>query len=88
MNQREGKVTLQSTAKGLFKVISEFCALSMPLTIYHIASLPGNFAVEEGQKMAGARVIPLMIEGGKRKEVESLWCGEGELFLQCSPIKS
>ncbi|NLL58862.1 MAG: molybdopterin-binding protein [Firmicutes bacterium] len=77
---KEGKVTLQSTAKGLFKVNSELMHTINAIDDISIASLPGNFAVEEGQKMAGARIIPLMVEEEKVEEVESLCAEKGAVF--------
>lgn len=77
---KEGKVTLKAAVKGLFKVDSKLLQEINSIEYISIASLPGDFAVEEGQKVAGARIIPLMIEEKRVKEVENL-CGEkGSVF--------
>ena len=44
------------------------------------ATIPGNFAVEEGQKLAGVRVIPLVIQEEKIIQVEDI-CRKADRHL-------
>ncbi|TYP51590.1 molybdopterin-binding protein [Thermosediminibacter litoriperuensis] len=76
----EGKTTLKSTVKGLFKVKSRLLYEINSIEYVTVASLPGNFAVEAGRKLAGARVIPLVIEEEKINTVEELCGKEGPVF--------
>jgi len=82
----EGKSTLKSTVKGLFKVNSALLYDINCIENISIASLPGNFTVEIGQKLAGARIIPLIIEEDKLKQVENLCKKEGAVF-EVKPYK-
>jgi len=56
----EGKCTVYSEAKGLFRVNSEALLAMNMVDLVTIATLPGNFTVDKGQKLAGARVVPLV----------------------------
>lgn len=77
---QEGKSTLKSKEKGLLKVNSELLYKINSIKDISIASLPGNFKVEEGQKIAGARVIPLLIKEEKLKKIENLCLKRGKVF--------
>ena len=56
----EGKCTIYSDVKGLFRVNSEALLAMNMVDLVTIATLPGNFTVDKGQKLAGARVVPLV----------------------------
>lgn len=82
----EGKCTLVSKAKGLFKVNGSLLYEINSIDSVSIASLPNNFPVEPGQKLAGARVIPLVIGEEKIIEAERLCRDQGPVF-QVKPYK-
>ncbi len=44
-----------------------------------IASRHGNFPVKKGEKLAGMRIIPLVIEKEKMQHAQEV-CGEGSIF--------
>ncbi|MCK4308370.1 MAG: molybdopterin-binding protein, partial [Candidatus Atribacteria bacterium] len=68
----EGKITLKSQARGLFKVKSELLYEINSMENITIPCLPNNFKVEENQKLAGVRIVPLIIEGEKIRQIEEL----------------
>lgn len=75
----EGKSTLKSQIRGLLKVNSELLYQISALEGVTVASLPDNYTVEAGQKIAGARVIPLVIEEAVIEQVEEV-CREQGVF--------
>lgn len=75
----EGKSSLKSQIKGLLKVDKELLFKVNSIDMVTIASLPDNFTVEAGQKIAGARVIPLVISEDTIKSVEES-CKERKIF--------
>jgi len=77
---QEGKSTLKSKEKGLLKVNSELLYKINSIKDISIASLPGNFRVERGQKLAGVRIIPLTIKEENLIQVEDLCRGKGKVF--------
>lgn len=77
---QEGKSTLVSKVKGLLKVNSSLLQDINSIEEISIASLPGNFILEKGQKLAGARVIPLVIKEDKLKRVEDLCIKKDKVF--------
>lgn len=77
----EGKSALKSTVKGLFKVNTSLLQQINSIEDISIASLPGNFKVECGQNVAGARIIPLMIPDSKVSLVEKICCEQGYPFM-------
>jgi molybdenum cofactor synthesis domain-containing protein len=62
---KEGKIELSSTIDGLFKVDTERLDRINALGEIIIATRHGNIPVRKGDKLAGMRVIPLVIEQGK-----------------------
>lgn len=76
----EGKSTLKSTIKGLFKINSSLLQEVNSIDYVSVASLPNNYTVECDQTLAGARVIPLMIEDSKLSLVEKLCRQQGSPF--------
>lgn len=82
----EGKCTLISQVRGLFKVNSSLLYMINSVDSVSIASLPNNFPVEKDQKLAGARVIPLVIEEEKVIQAEDLCREHGPVF-QVKPYK-
>lgn len=62
---KEGKIELIAECDGLFKIDAEKLKKINSLGEMMIASRHGNFAVKAGDKLAGTRVIPLVIEKEK-----------------------
>lgn len=82
---KEGKIELSAAADGLFKVDSKRLQLVNSFGQMMIATRHGNTPVKKGDKLAGTRIIPLVIEKEKMYTVQEL-CGE-EPILQLLPYK-
>lgn len=63
----EGKTTVSAVRDGLFRVNSQALRQINMVPDYTVACLPGNVSVEAGQKLAGARIVPLVT---KRENVD------------------
>lgn len=59
---KEGKIELRAACDGLFRVRSEALIAVNSIDDIMIATRHGNTAVKRGDKLAGTRVIPLIIE--------------------------
>ena len=59
---KEGKVELTAQTDGLFKVDEERLIRLNSLGEMMVATRHGNFPVKKGDKLAGTRIIPLVIE--------------------------
>ncbi len=67
---KEGKIELLADCDGLFTVdVQRLCAVNSQDEVM-IATRHGNTAVHRGDKLAGMRVIPLVIEEEKLKAAE------------------
>ena len=62
---KEGKVELTAQTDGLFKVDEERLIRLNSLGEMMVATRHGNFPVTKGDKLAGTRIIPLVIEKEK-----------------------
>ena len=67
---KEGKVELIADCAGLLKIDRERLRTVNSLGEMMIASRHGNFAVKKGEKIAGTRVIPLIIEKEKMERAK------------------
>ena len=67
---KEGKIELTAACDGLFRVNSEKLMAVNSLEDIMIATRHGNTAVRKGDKLAGTRVIPLIIEEEKLRAAE------------------
>lgn len=76
---KEGKIELIAECDGLLKVDSEKLNRINSLGEMMIASRHGNFPVKTGDKLAGMRVVPLVIEKEKMEHAKEA-CGEGPIF--------
>lgn len=76
----EGKSMLSSAKRGLLKINSSLLYEINSVKDISIASLPNNFPVTAGQKIAGARVVPLFVDEAILQEAEKLAAREGPLF--------
>lgn len=83
---QEGKTVLQATVKGLFKVNKPLLSLVNAIENITISALPDNFPVAKGAKLAGARIIPLVIQEEKIRELEKI-CSVGGPGLEVKPYK-
>ena len=68
---KEGKIELKAACDGLFRVDSRRLIDVNSLEEIMIATRHGNTAVKKGDKLAGMRVIPLVIEEEKLKAAEA-----------------
>ena len=82
---KEGKIELSATCEGLFKVDSKRLQLVNSFGQMMIATRHGNTPVKKGDKLAGTRIIPLVIEKEKMYSIQEL-CGE-EPILKLLPYK-
>ena len=68
---KEGKIELRASCDGLFRVNSEKLIAVNSIDDIMIATRHGNTAVKRGDKLAGTRVIPLIIEEEKLAAAEA-----------------
>lgn len=76
---KEGKIELIAECDGVLKVDREKLNLVNTFGEMMIASRHGNFPVKAGDKLAGTRIIPLVIEKEKMERVQEL-CGNQPIF--------
>ncbi len=76
---KEGKIELIADCDGLLKIRKKQLLEVNSLGEMMIASRHGNFPVRKGDKIAGTRIIPLVIEKEKMDQAEKL-AGEEPLF--------
>lgn len=67
---KEGKIELKASCDGLFRVRSKKLLAVNSQEDIMIATRKGNTPVHKGDKLAGMRVIPLIIEEEKLKKAE------------------
>ena len=68
----EGKIEISASIDGLLKINSEKLLAVNSLGQMMIATIHGNTAVKKGDKLAGTRIIPLVIEEEKMKKAREL----------------
>ena len=66
----EGKIEIRAAADGLFKVDGKRMKRLNSLGDLMIATIHGNFPVKRGDKLAGTRIIPLVIERERMEEAK------------------
>jgi molybdenum cofactor synthesis domain-containing protein len=81
----EGKIEIIADADGLFKLDVERLNKINSLGEMMIATRHGNTAVKRGDKLAGTRVIPLIIEEEKMKKAREI--GGGKPLMEIMPFK-
>lgn len=81
----EGKIEVIADADGLFKLDVERLYKINSLGEMMIATRHGNTAVKRGDKLAGTRVIPLIIEEYKMKKAQKI--GSGKPIMEIMPFK-
>lgn len=82
---KEGKIELSADCDGVFKVDSKRLKMVNGFGQMMIATRHGNTPVRQGDKLAGTRIIPLVIEKTKMQAVQQM-CGDTPL-LQLLPYK-
>lgn len=78
---KEGKIELVADIDGLLKVDDAKMRLINGMGQLMIASRHGNFAVHKGDKLAGTRIIPLVIEKEKMEKAKELCAPDSILHL-------
>ena len=76
---KEGKIELRASCDGLLKINREKMNAVNAMGEMAIASRHGNFPVKKGDKIAGVRVVPLVIEEEKMNRVREI-CGDEPVF--------
>ena len=82
---KEGKIEILAACDGLLKIDREKLNAINALGEMMIATVHGDFPVKKGDKLAGTRVIPLVIEKSKMNEAKAV-AGE-EPVLRLLPVK-
>ena len=80
---KEGKIELVAECEGVFLVDVERLRKMNSLDAMMIATRHTNQAVRPGDKLAGTRIIPLVIEAEKMEAVKEI--GEGRPILKICP---
>lgn len=82
----EGKFQISSSVSGLFRVNSEALRQINSVPDYTVATRPGNIKVSAGEKLAGARIIPLVTDRRNVDEAVKI-AGESHPVLSVVPFK-
>lgn len=82
---KEGKIEVIADADGLFKLDTERLYQINSLGEMMIATRHGNTSVKKGDKLAGTRIIPLVIEEYKMKKAQEI--GAGKPLMEILPFK-
>lgn len=83
-NVKEGKIDLYAECDGLLKVDVDLLNKINYLGEMMIATRHGNFPVKKGDKLAGTRIIPLLIEEEKMERAKEI-AGDGKV-LEVKPF--
>lgn len=76
---KEGKIELKAVKSGLLKLDKAKLNMVNAMGQIVIAARHGNFPVQKGDKIAGMRVVPLVIEEERMNRVKEL-CGKTPIF--------
>ena len=68
----EGKMSIKAARRGLFVLNREGLNAVNRVEDYTVATIPGYYAVEAGQNLAGARIVPLVTKRANVEEAVSL----------------
>jgi molybdenum cofactor synthesis domain-containing protein len=83
---KEGKIELSAECDGVLKINRDKLYAVNSFGQMMIATRHGDFPVRKGDKLAGTRIIPLVIEKEKMEQVRAL-CGD-EPIMKVVPYKS
>lgn len=78
----EGKIGLKADIDGFFQVDRDRLLKLNMIDDVAIATRHGNLPVKKGDSLAGARVIPLLVEKNVLDEAEAIWNKEPILSLK------
>lgn len=86
---KEGKIELTAACDGLLKLDRKGMKAVNGFGQMMIASRHGNFAVKKGDKLAGTRIIPLVIEAEKMEAVrkKTIEATGGKPILHLKPFQ-
>ena len=86
---KEGKIELTAAADGLFKVNNEALKAVNGMGQMMIATRHGNVPVKAGDKLAGTRIIPLVIEEERMEEARrrAMEIAGGSPILELKPFR-
>ena len=76
---KEGKIEVVSKIDGILKIRRDALVAVNSLGEMMIASRHGDFPIKKGDKVAGTRIIPLVIEEEKMEQVNRM-CGNEPIF--------
>ncbi len=82
---KEGKIEGIADTDGLFKVDAKRLYEINSLGEMMIATRHGNTSVKKGDKLAGTRIIPLVIEEDKMKKAQEI--GAGKPLMEIMPYR-
>lgn len=82
----EGKINIKAKAKGILKVNLETLSQINDIDMIMFATLHNNSVIEKDQTVAGTRIIPLVTEVQKIKDIEKI-CSELGKVLCIREIK-
>jgi len=77
---QEGKTSLLASVRGLLKIKSSLLFEVNSVEDVTVTSLPNNFQVEVEQKVAAARIVPLVTQEKNIQKVEDLCVLHGPIF--------
>ena len=83
----EGKISLKAMEKGLLKINVKAVREINEIEFVILATMHNNSLVEEGQQVAGTRIIPLTIKEESIKKVEAISHRVGDV-IAIKPLKS
>ena len=85
---KEGKIELAAECDGLLKVNNKGLKAVNSFGEMMIAARHGNFAVKKGDKLAGTRIIPLVIKKDKMESARqaAMEATAGESILELKPF--
>ena len=83
---KEGKIELMAECDGVFRINREKLRAVNSFGQMMIASRHGDFQVKKGDKLAGTRIIPLVIEKEKMEQLKAL-AGD-EPIMKVEPYKA
>ena len=86
---KEGKIELTAACDGLLKIDAKALKGVNAFGQMMIATRHGNFAVKKGDKLAGTRIIPLVIEEEKMNAVkaQTMELNGGKPILELKPFR-
>lgn len=82
---KEGKIEVIATIDGFFKLDTKRLYEINSLGEMMIATRHGNTPVKKGDKLAGTRIIPLVIEEQKMRQAQEI--GAGKPIMEVIPYK-